>query len=408
MTRTRYGLSPWQDRVPKASRPAHPRFRGDIEAPVVIVGGGLTGTATAYVFAAAGIGAVLLEAETLGLAGTARSAGLILADPAGEFLAQEAALGRRAARALWQATRRGALDMAAAIRRLNFRCGLEPADSVLYVRHGDEVRKLQREAQARRDAGLDASWLSARALTALRVEGAAGIRTRGHARVDPYRACLGFARAAAARGAVIFERSAVRRVVPRSKHVEVMTADGTVRCGTVVLATAEPPARFAALRRHFVSGETYMVLTPALGAAVRKAAPATSAIVRDRHEPPHYLTWTGDDRMLWGGADGPPTPARGRDRVLVQRGGQLMYELSVVVPAISGVQPEYVWEAPSTRTHDGLPFIGPHRNYPRHLFALGLGASLTGAFLAARVLLRHYEGRPDKEDEHFGFSRFAR
>jgi hypothetical protein len=67
-----------------------------------------------------------------------------------------------------------------------------------------------------------------------------------------------------------------------------------------------------------------------------------------------------------------------------------------------------VWSVPSTRTHDGLPFIGPHRNYPRHLFALGLGASVTGAFLAARVLLRHHEGRPDKADEHFGFSRFAR
>jgi glycine/D-amino acid oxidase-like deaminating enzyme len=408
MRKLRYGISPWPQRSARAAADNYPPLRGDLDAPVAIVGGGLTGTTAAYLFAAAGIRVVLLEAGQLGMSATARSAGIVLADPAGAFLAHETAHGRRAARLLWQATRRSALDMAAAIRRLNVRCGLESADGVLVARQAEHVRGLQREAQARRAAGLDASWLTPRALAALRIDGAAGIRSRGHARLDPYRACLGFARAAANRGTAIFERSAAERIVPHAKHVDVFTAGGVVRCAQVVLATAEPPTRFSALRRHFVSGDTYLVLTPPLGAAVRKTAPPTSTIVRDHAEPQHSLVWTPDDRILWGGADGPRSPARARDKVLVQRGGQLMYELSLLVPAISGIQPEFVWDAPATRTVDGLPFIGPHRNYPRHLFAMGLGSSLTGAFLAARVLLRHYEGRPDKGDEHFGFSRFAR
>ena len=38
-------------------------------------------------------------------------------------------------------------------------------------------------------------------------------------------------------------------------------------------------------------------------------------------------------------------------------------------------------------------YIGPHRNYPRHLFALGgAGDSVTGAFLAARILVRALQG----------------
>jgi hypothetical protein len=49
-------------------------------------------------------------------------------------------------------------------------------------------------------------------------------------------------------------------------------------------------------------------------------------------------------------------------------------------------------------------YIGPHRNYPRHLFALG-GDSLSGAFLAARVLARAASGEPDKYDEDFGWTR---
>jgi hypothetical protein len=71
-----------------------------------------------------------------------------------------------------------------------------------------------------------------------------------------------------------------------------------------------------------------------------------------------------------------------------------MYELSLALPAISGVQPAYGWHAPWTRSVDDLPFIGPHRNYPHHLFALGLGANLATAFLASRILVRAVAGQP--------------
>ena len=56
------------------------------------------------------------------------------------------------------------------------------------------------------------------------------------------------------------------------------------------------------------------------------------------------------------------------------------------------------------RTGDGLPYIGPHRNYPHHLFAFGDAShSVTGAYLASRILLRHHLGEPDAADEAFGF-----
>jgi glycine/D-amino acid oxidase-like deaminating enzyme len=85
-----------------------------------------------------------------------------------------------------------------------------------------------------------------------------------------------------------------------------------------------------------------------------------------------------------------------------------MYELSLVVEAISGLPPAFGWSVRYSRAVDGLPYIGPHRNYPRHLFAWGLGTNVASAFLASRILLRHYTGQADKDDEPFGFARFAR
>ena len=100
------------------------------------------------------------------------------------------------------------------------------------------------------------------------------------------------------------------------------------------------------------------------------------------------------------------TQEKKRPAVLVQRTGQLMYELLTMFPMISGLMPEYGWEHVSGETADGLMYIGPHRNHPSHLFALGSGGdSLTGAFLAARLLVRALQGASLKEDAVWGFTR---
>ena len=74
-----------------------------------------------------------------------------------------------------------------------------------------------------------------------------------------------------------------------------------------------------------------------------------------------------------------------------------------------GVQPAFGWAADYARTTNGLPCIGPHRNFPHHLFAFGdASQGVTGAYLASRVLLRHYLDERDPADEAFAFTRNVR
>jgi glycine/D-amino acid oxidase-like deaminating enzyme len=81
-----------------------------------------------------------------------------------------------------------------------------------------------------------------------------------------------------------------------------------------------------------------------------------------------------------------------------------MYELSTIYPDISGVMPAYGWDASYARSADGLPYIGPHRNFPHHLFAFGDAShSVTGSYLASRILLRHYLEEVEPADDVFRF-----
>ena len=397
----------WLDRFPKTRRPSYPRFKGDSETDVVIVGGGLTGCACAWSFANAGIRTSLLEAETVGSAGTAESAGILREDFDASFRETVQAHGLRASRTMWQTMRRAALDMAAAFRRQEIRCDLQPCDFLTIARGGPETsRILSREYQSRRDAGLEDSWVKPAALkreTATAADGA--IRTHGFS-FDPYRACIGLATNAASRGAALYEHSLVRRIRAGRKGVQVATAAGTLKAEAVVVATSAPLQDLRALRRHIRVSDTYTVVTAQLPAAVRREIGSRTSGLIDTEAPPHTLRWLKDDRALFAGADQEAIPDRARDKALVQRGGQLMYELSVLYPAISGLPAEWAWSSRHYESVDRLPFVGLHRNFPRHLFAMAPGRhGAAFAWLAARILLRHFQKEPAKGDDLFGFSR---
>jgi glycine/D-amino acid oxidase-like deaminating enzyme len=404
---TKYGRSPWIEQFPKSRVPAYPRHRGSLTTDVVVVGGGLTGCAAAYAFAVAGVKVVLLEAAHVGRGSTAFEAGWISDEPGVPFADLEKAIGARRARRGFQAWRRAALDFAALLRRLDVKCALQARPAIAVALTPEQAAQMKREQKARRGADFDAPLLAGRAVAAeVGLDAVAALRAKDGATLDPYRACLGLAAAAKARGAMVFERSPVVKTTFGRRDADVFTPGGRIHAARVVVATGTPTALFKSLARHFWFKSAYLTLTAQVPAKVRQQLGRRQAVVRDVAEPPHVIRWVDDQRLLVAGANTATPPARLRDKVIVQRTGQLMYELSTLYPDISGLQPDFGWSADYALTAEGIPYIGPHRNYPWHLFAFGDSShSVTGAYLASRVLLRHYFEEMDPTDEVFAFTR---
>lgn len=404
---TKYGRSPWIDRAPESRIPSYPKYIGHTDVDVAVIGGGLTGCLTAYAFAAAGIGVVLLEADRIGRGATALADGWISDDPGARFGDVERMMGVRAARGGWHAWRRAALDFIALARRLNLKCELEAHGLLSVASNPDDVALLKKEQKARKDAGLEAALVNARAVTTeAGISAPAALRSRDGATIDPFRAALGVAAAAEARGARLFERSAVRRTTFTRKIATVHTADGTLKVRRVIVATGTPTLLFKSLQRHFWFKSSYAALTERIPAKIRQHLGTRSMVVRDSAAPPHIIRWVDDERILIVGADGPAVPPKLREKAMVQRTGQLMYELSTIYPEISGLQADYGWEAPYALTAEGLPYLGPHRNFPFHLFAFGDAShTVTGAYLASRVFLRNFLDDIDPADVAFTFTR---
>jgi glycine/D-amino acid oxidase-like deaminating enzyme len=405
---TRYGHSPWIDQFPKSRVPSYPAHRGPLKVDAAIVGGGLTGCVTAYAFAAAGIKVALFEAGTLGRGGSGASTGWISEDPGSNFGEVEKLVGLRKARHAWESWRRAALDFGAVIRRLGLKCDFEPRGSLLVATTLEQNGRLARDQKARREAGLDAVIVKGRPIEEeAGISNATGLRSRDGATINPYRATIGFAAAAAERGALIFERSAVRKIGFNRKDAEVFTNGGSFRTRKVVVATAMPTSvLFRSLARHFWFKSSYLALTEPIPAKIRHRLGKRRMVVRDMAAPPHVVRWVDDERLLIEGADGLRVAPRLADKTVVQRTGQLMYELSTIYPDISGIMPAYGWEAPYALTGESLPYFGAHRNFPHQLLAFGDSSpGVTGAYLASRILLRQYLDEAESSDEAFSFTR---
>ena len=123
--RTRYGVSPWIHDFPSTRRPDYPRLRGEHATTVVIVGGGLTGCATAYACAMAGLKPILIEADRVGQGSAGRSAGLLLPEPGPAFRDVAQAHGLRAARRVFETWGKRCLGGRGAAERLKIPGGID-------------------------------------------------------------------------------------------------------------------------------------------------------------------------------------------------------------------------------------------------------------------------------------------
>ena len=403
----RHGRPLWLRIDRRRSARRFPSLTGHHAVEVAIVGAGMTGAMIAAHFAQAGVSVAVVEANRAGSGSTAASTALLLQEPDLDLSSLAKLYGPAASRRIWELSFAAARNLATAFREKNVACDLLYRDSVYYTKSVERARGLQRELAKRRDAGLRGEWLSprrVRELTGLTAAGA--IRTRGNAQLNPYRACLGLLDAADRDGAAIYERSRVRRIQQRPHGVRLHTERGTIDAAQVVIATGYATRDFRPLAGRFRMRHTFVLATHPLERRDRLNLGLGPVMLWDTERPYHYVRWTPDHRLLLGGADRPSRRGALLTKVFDEGVRDLRAYFETHLPALADIGIDYAWEGLFAVTPDSLPYIGPHRRYPRHAFALGYGGNgMTFAWMAAQILLEQWKGIASSDHELFRFGR---
>jgi glycine/D-amino acid oxidase-like deaminating enzyme len=407
MPELRLGKPIWLPSAAARRRQTYGALHGHHEVDVAIVGGGLTGSVVAALFAEAGVRIAVLERGRVGHGSTAASTALLLQQPDKGLVDLGRRYGTAASRRIWRLSHGAVGDFVDTLQRLRIECDLVACDAVYYTSKAERLRELRSEHRSRHAAGFKGTWLTSAALRRLTgISGHGAIRTSGNAQLDPFKACLGLLRFARGAGARIYERSEIVTIEQARDGVRVVSRGGTVTAARVIVATGYATPEFQPLVGRFRLHHTYVLATNPIDGRQRKNLGVGTMMFWDTDRPYHYGRWTPDKRLLLGGGDRPVVAERLREAAFRKATRDLREHFETVLPPIAEVGIDYAWEGLFAMTPDGLPYIGPHRRYPRHLFALGYGGNgMTFGFLAARMLLEQWRGITSPDHQLFAFGR---
>jgi len=394
----------WLDEAGGVPAPAPP-LAGDLHADVVVVGGGYTGLWTAWhvLRTAPDARVVVLDAGVCGHGPSGRNGGFLedlwlnlpaLLDRFGE----DGAL----------AVARAAEDSVEAIAAF---CEAEGVDARL--RRGGQlvvsaspaqdgvgaeaVAAAARHGAADRVVALDAAAVRARCASPVF---RAGVLMPVCATVQPARLALGLRARVLERGARVFERTRVRRVVDRGAvGVEVHTDAGArVRAPHAVLAAGGALAALPPLRPRLTVASSHIVLTEPVPDVLDELGWTGGEAITDARQLLHYFRTTDDGRIAFGWAGG-------RLAVGARLGGRVEVDAGVVArarahlvrafPPLRSRAITHAWGGPIDVAPAHLPSIGSLGGGRVH-YAFGYTGNGVGpSQLAGRILAALALGRPD-------------
>lgn len=338
----------------EAGEPARqaPMLDGDLDADIVVVGGGLAGLSVALSLAERGRAPVVLEAGSVGDGASGRNGGFVQVGWAKGDDELLAALGADGTRTLLEAARRSVEVVRARLLRHQVRTLVVDGVVEAFFR-ADDALVQQKAAAASALHDVPFRHLTGDVMRDL-YRGSpyqGGILDPVSFHVDPLALTRGYARAIQEAGGHLFEQSPVLSLVPERDGTRVVTAKGTIRAREVVLATSvyggDPDGR---ARRALLPVMSYVVITEPLGERLGEIVRAPYAVFDDRFATGYWRP-LADTSLLWGGKVGLSEAPSGLQATM-------RADLAAVFPALADVRFDHVWSGRMGFTRHRMPLAG--------------------------------------------------
>lgn len=363
--------------------PARPSLQAEIDAEVVVVGGGVAGVTTALLMQREGFDVVLLEAQRIGHGSTGNSTGKVSSlhglaytellekhgpEKAGRYASAKAFVGE-----------------------IDRDCGFARTPAYVYTTSPDRVQELHDEFEAAAALELPGRLTTETDLP-FPVEQA--LRFDDQARIDvgPYLA--GLADLFEEAGGTIYEHARALDLDERLTHTRVTTGDGRVLADRAVVATLIPV---------FDRGVYFSRLKPtrAYGVAAKIGGDGLEAVHINVGSPTRSTRPWGTDGIVVVG-EGHET---GTDAATPGRWGELERWAHEHFDVESF---EYRWSAQDYTSLDGLPYVGRSSVSRRVYVATGFRKwGLTNGTAAAQILTDLFMERDNPWLEAFDASRVS-
>ncbi|MFT4012999.1 MAG: FAD-binding oxidoreductase [Paracoccus sp. (in: a-proteobacteria)] len=364
---------------------AFPRLTEDLDADVVVIGGGFSGINTALELAEKGItNIVVLEGRHLGYGGTGRNGGQVMSGIGHDIGAICRHVGPEGLEIIFKIANLAAGIIAERVARYGIDADL--CHGYAYMAFNKRQEKTLRQWEQEFRAAAPEAEIEL--LTGPRVREiigsdayCAGLNTMDGGHVNSLNLLLGEAKALAGHGGRIFENSPVISV-DYGERITVRTNAGKVTASKLLwacdsfLAGLEPE-----IYGRTINTFAFQIATEPLPEdMIRRISPIRGAY-SDIHPVIDYYRVTNENRLLFGSAtrmvDYIPADLAGWNRALMLK----------IFPYLGDVRIDMVWGGPMACSANLFPQIGTLSNRPNAFYVQGYsGFGVTPSHIVCKVL----------------------
>jgi glycine/D-amino acid oxidase-like deaminating enzyme/nitrite reductase/ring-hydroxylating ferredoxin subunit len=225
----------WEDAVSQLRK--YDQLTSNIEADVVILGGGITGMTCAHLLSRSGQRVVLLEALSIGKGTTGYSTGNLYQPVSGRLFRVLDGYDAETARKVVESRADAMKLVSDIVAANNIACDLRTVPWWLYAVDDETRGEVEKERDALRKSGIA---VSEEKMTPIGIAPSIAIRIEAQMQFNPYEYVVRLAEASASDACRIYENSAVTEIEAHDDHVTVRTAEGAVRARYAIHATHTP------------------------------------------------------------------------------------------------------------------------------------------------------------------------
>ncbi|WNE94982.1 FAD-dependent oxidoreductase [Streptomyces luomodiensis] len=363
----------WMGTAPPGA--PHPALTSDVEVDVAVVGAGVAGLATAWELTRAGYRVAVLEAGRIAAGVTGHTTAKLTALHTLVYDRLRRTRGPEGAR-LYARSQSDAVERVAAVTaELGIDCELERVPAFTYVEDPARTGQVRAEAEAAREAGLPASYVTE---TGLPYPVAGAVRIEDQAQFHPRAYLLALAEDLRARGGRIHEHTRATGLAEGTPCRVTTESGAVVTAGDVVIATHYPVFDRALLFARLATHRELVVAAP----LPADRDPQGTYITPERHTRSVRTAPYRDGRRLLIVTGESFKPGTGDTPERFERLAAWTRE------RFPGVEITHRWAAQDNDPTDTVPLVGPFHPGARHTYvATGFGGwGLSGGIMAGRLL----------------------
>ena len=381
---------------------SYPVLEGEISCDCLIIGGGMGGALSAKLLTERGVRTVVIDKREIGHGSSMANTGLLQYSNDKTLTSCINTFGEQRGVRFYELCRTAMKKLEETASSLDLDPWYIPRNSLYCASLEEDVALLEEEYHTLRTYGFEVElWDRDKISANFPFSKPMALYTHGDAEVNPYRLVHGLLQSASKKGAQVYERTEMIHCEYEEEGVLCYTPNGTIRAKQVIFSTGYETQEIKNDRGAYLKS-TYAIATKPLKDL---SSWYNHSMIWETARPYLYMRTTPDGRIIAGGLD-EEIPREDQRAIRAEhRGEDLLKKVSSYFP-LPDLEIDYAWEAVFGSTHDGLPLIGPHPEYPNCYFIEGYGGNGTVySMIAASLLADVITGSHNEDMELFSLTR---